>query len=149
MRSAFSISLRSPIAPVRALLSAVLLVADLLHPVDVLAVAAFPEWRCASSPSSAWRRANASRRAETRPHRPAGFPRLGPPQLCTQPTAGRDDQRLAERMGVPGGAGARLERNLAAGDAAGLGRLEQRIDADRAREIVRRVPCRTAASQFV
>ncbi len=38
--------------------------------------------------------------------------------------AGRDDQRLPERMGMPGGTGARLEGDAAAGRACGFGRLK-------------------------
>ena len=46
--------------------------------------------------------------------------------------AGGDDQRLAERMGVPGGTRAGLERDAGAATAGRIGRLEQRVDADRA-----------------
>ena len=52
--------------------------------------------------------------------------------------AGGDDQRLTERMRVPGGAGAGLERDAGAANAGRIGRAEQRIDADRAGELVRR-----------
>jgi hypothetical protein len=43
--------------------------------------------------------------------------------------AASDDQRLTERMRVPGGPGARLEGDAGAGGARRIGRLEQRIDA--------------------
>src|SRR2546421_6160185 len=46
-----------------------------------------------------------------------------------------DNQCLAEGMRVPGGTGARLERHAAAADTRRIGRLEQRVDADRAGEI--------------
>src|SRR5688572_11798703 len=48
----------------------------------------------------------------------------------------RDNQRLAERMGVPIAAGARLERDGGTRCARRLARLEQRVDADRAGEQV-------------
>src|SRR5436305_10331361 len=44
--------------------------------------------------------------------------------------AGGNDQRLAERMRVPCRARARLEGDLRTGDTRGLGRTEQRIDAN-------------------
>ena len=46
--------------------------------------------------------------------------------------AGGDDQRLAERVRVPGRARARLECDQGAGDASRIGRAEQRIDTNRA-----------------
>ena len=52
--------------------------------------------------------------------------------------AGGDDQRLAQRMGVPRGARARLEGDAGAGDPGGIGRAEQRIDPHRAGETVLR-----------
>src|SRR5262249_33775954 len=42
--------------------------------------------------------------------------------------AGDDDQRLPERMGVPGGAGARLEGHLRALYPRGVEGVEERID---------------------
>ena len=45
-----------------------------------------------------------------------------------------DDQRLAERMGVPCRARARLERDVGPGDAGRFGRVEQRVDPNRAGE---------------
>ena len=49
---------------------------------------------------------------------------------------GGDDQGLAERMGVPGRAGARLEGDIGRGRAGRRRRGVQRIDADRPGEIV-------------
>jgi hypothetical protein len=52
--------------------------------------------------------------------------------------AGRDDQGLAERMGVPSRARARFEGDERAGDAGWLGRAQERVDANRSGEILRR-----------
>ena len=52
--------------------------------------------------------------------------------------AGGDDQRLPQRMRVPGGAGAGLERDARAADPRRVGRVEQRIDTHGAGEPVRR-----------
>ncbi len=46
---------------------------------------------------------------------PGRISSIGPPSRCAQPHAGRDDQRLAERMGVPRRARARLERDARPG----------------------------------
>src|SRR5262249_42335030 len=46
------------------------------------------------------------------------------------PKPGGDDQCLAERVRVPGGSGARLERDLARADPSWIRSLEQRVDAD-------------------
>src|SRR6266702_959444 len=59
--------------------------------------------------------------------------------LALNPTAARrDNQSLAERMRMPGGAGARLECDAAAANMCWIGCLEQRVHADRAGEIFRR-----------
>ena len=50
----------------------------------------------------------------------------------------RDDQGLTERMCVPSGAGSRLERDAGASHTCWFGRLEQRINANGAGEILRR-----------
>src|ERR1700733_11888291 len=50
--------------------------------------------------------------------------------------AGGDHERLAERMSVPRGARAGLEGDRGALDDGGLGRLEERVDADGAGEPV-------------
>src|SRR5271170_6239676 len=51
--------------------------------------------------------------------------------------AGHDDQSLAERVRVPGGARAGLEGDESAGDAGWIWRTEQRVDPDRAGEPLR------------
>src|SRR6266446_5622840 len=51
-----------------------------------------------------------------------------PSPALDQTTSGRDDERLAERMGVPGSAGAGLEGDADAETARRLLRLKQRID---------------------
>ena len=53
-------------------------------------------------------------------------------------TTGCDDQGLTERMGVPCRARARLEGDARATNARRSGRLEQRVNADCAGEIIRR-----------
>lgn len=55
-----------------------------------------------------------------------------------QAAAGGHHQRLAKGMGVPGGAGAGLERDARACDPRRGGRGEQRVDPDRAGEPVGR-----------
>src|SRR5580704_10764468 len=66
---------------------------------------------------------------------PNFFP-LAAPSL--RPPAPRcDDQSLTEWMRMPCGAGARLERDVAAKNPCRFGRLEQRVHADRAGEVVR------------
>ena len=56
--------------------------------------------------------------------------------VLAQADARRDDQRLAERMRVPGGARARLERHDAAADPGRSGRLEPGIDTHGAGEVI-------------
>jgi hypothetical protein len=63
-----------------------------------------------------------------KPYDVAGTNLLDRAALALHPTEpGRDDQRLPERMGVPGRVGAGFERDLAGADAGRLGRLEQRV----------------------
>ena len=58
--------------------------------------------------------------------------------FALHPAAARcDDQRLAERVGVPRGPRARFERHARPLDERGIRRLEQRIDAHRAGEPLR------------
>jgi hypothetical protein len=52
--------------------------------------------------------------------------------------AGRDDQRLAERVGVPCGSGARFEGDACSLNQCGLGGLEERIDTNCAGEPIGR-----------
>src|SRR5215475_4421677 len=64
--------------------------------------------------------------------------------LCRLPpglnpaAAGGDDQGLAQRMGVPGAAGAGLEGDVSAAGARGVARRKQRIDAHLSGEVVGR-----------
>lgn len=51
---------------------------------------------------------------------------------------GRDDQRLAEWVRVPRGAGARLERDAGTTDAGRLRRLEEQIDAHGSGKVIGR-----------
>ena len=48
---------------------------------------------------------------------------------------GRDDEGLTERMGVPRGAGAGLEGDVATADACRVAHLKHRVHADRAGEV--------------
>ena len=114
-----------------------MLIAHLLHPVDNLAIERFLNGnvrhrgrRCGAVPVFL---------AGRKPHHVAGsdFFDRGAPALY-QPRAGGDDQSLAERMRVPGRARAGLERDAGAADARRIGRLEQRVDTDRAGEPFRR-----------
>ena len=69
---------------------------------------------------------------------PGRISSTGPPSRCAQPQPGGDDQRLAERMGVPGRARARLEGDRGPCTRSGARRVEQRVDAHRAGEPVAR-----------
>ena len=65
----------------------------------------------------------------------AGADFLDRSALALRPAAaGGDDQRLAERVRMPCGAGARLERDARAAYAGRLGSIEERVDAHRAGE---------------
>jgi len=57
-------------------------------------------------------------------------------RLLQPAAAGRHDQGLAERVGVPGRAGAGLERDVSARYLGRVFGLEQGVDADRAREVL-------------
>src|SRR5438067_975111 len=108
--------------------SRILVVADLLHPVDDLAVQRFLD----GDMGHRRRRLGAVPMllAGRRPDHVTWADLLDRSAPALHPTAARrDDQRLAERMGVPVAAGARLESDGGAGHAPRLGRLEQRIDA--------------------
>ncbi|MCY1540144.1 hypothetical protein D9M68_757650 [compost metagenome] len=56
--------------------------------------------------------------------------------LLHQPGAGRDDQRLAQRVTVPSGARTRLEVHAGTTDPSRSGRLERGIDAHLAGEVL-------------
>jgi hypothetical protein len=111
----------------------VLRVADVFHPVDDLAVERFRNrdvrHRCGR------RRAVPVLLARREPNDIARLDLLDWPALALrEAAAGRHDQRLSERMRVPGRARAGLERDAGAADTRRIGRLEQRVDADRAGE---------------
>jgi hypothetical protein len=65
--------------------------------------------------------------------RPDFFNRPAPTLRPTK--AGRDDQRLAEWMCMPGGAGTRFERDACTPNACRFGCLEQRVNANCAGKI--------------
>src|SRR4029453_15453024 len=114
----------------------ILLVGDLLHPVDVLAVELFRDGDVRH------------RRRRCRPV-PVLFPRRtedhvtgedfldGPAPAWPPPPAGRHDQRLAERVRVPCRVRSRFERDAGASDALWVRRVEEWIDPDRAGEVLR------------
>src|ERR687897_2999470 len=115
----------------------VLLVADLFHPVDDLAVQRLlngdmrhrGRGRCAMPVLLTRRKPD---------HIPwVDFLDRAAPSLHPS-AAGRDDQGLTEWMGVPCRARARFERDAGATSTCRIGRLEQRIDPYGAGEPVRR-----------
>jgi hypothetical protein len=74
-----------------------------------------------------------------------GRDHISRPNFLTRPAvapdpaeARRDNQSLPERTRVPCGAGTPLECDTAATNTCRIGRLEQRVDADRAGEVFRR-----------
>jgi hypothetical protein len=112
---------------------AVLLVADLFHPVDDLTVELFGDGDVAHRGRR--RRAMPVLFAGRKPDNVTGADFLDRAALALHPAAtGRHDKCLSERMRVPGRARAGLERDAGAADARRIGRLEQRVDADRAGE---------------
>src|SRR5712691_9597694 len=116
---------------------AVLFVADLFHPVDILAVHRLLNGDMGHRGRR--RRSVPMLQAGRKPDHIAGPNFLDRSALALNPAeARRDDQSLTERMRMPGAAGTRLECDVAATYARRIGRLEQRIDADRAGEIFRR-----------
>jgi hypothetical protein len=115
----------------------VLFVADLLQPVDRLALKRFLD----GGVRHGGRRGSAVPVFFTRrkPDYIARTDFLDRPALALDtPTAGRDDQGLTERMRVPCRARTGLETNAGTNNACRVGRLEQRIDPDRTGEIIRR-----------
>ena len=117
--------------------SAVLRVADVFQPVDDFAVERF-------------RNRNVRHRCCRRRAVPVLLARREPDDVARpylldrsaltlrEAAAGRHDQCLAQRMRLPGRARAGLERDAGAADARRIGRLEHRVDADRAGEPLRR-----------
>src|SRR6267154_2769489 len=113
--------------------AAVLLVADLFHPVVVLAIERFRDSdmrhrgrRCGAVPVllAGWK-----------PDYIAGTDFFDRSALALRPAkARRDDEGLTERMGVPHGAGAGLEGDVTAADAHRVAHPEHRVHADRAGE---------------
>ena len=110
---------------------AILLIADLFHPIDDLTVERFLDGdvchgrgrRSTVPVLLAWR---------DRDHI-AGMNLLNRTAVLLRPTAtGDDDQGLTERMGMPRGACTRLERDACARRAGGCVWLEQGVDAHRA-----------------
>src|SRR6267378_5418070 len=95
---------------------------------------AFPEWRCASWTCLAPHRANASRRALSRPRFPDVCLRLRRPFAArglhppSRPTSGPRDGCAIRR-------GSRLKRHAATCNTCWLGSLKQRIDPHRASEL--------------
>src|SRR5436309_645424 len=101
----------------------VLFIADLLHPIDDLAVEVFLD--CDMGHSDDRHRAIPmllARRAPDDIARSNHFDRTTP--ALHEPAAGRDDQGLTQRMGVPCGPGAWLKRDAGAPRARRIGRLE-------------------------
>src|SRR5262245_1002526 len=117
--------------------SLVLFVADLLHPVDDLAVELLLNGdvrhsggRCGAVPVLL------ARREPDHVARPDLLDRAAP--ALSQAAARRHDERLTERVGVPGGARARLERDAAPAHACRVGSLEQGINTYTASEVLGR-----------
>src|SRR5580704_4349695 len=126
----------------------VLVVADILQPIDVLAVERFLHGdvnhdgcRAGAVPMLLVRR---------NPDHVAGanFPRLAAPHLHPA-DPGRDAQRLAEGMSVPMGPRPRLETHQARADARRGWRLDDRVLPDGAGERVGRPPARRSGATGV
>src|SRR5690348_6663517 len=111
----------------------VLRVADVLHPVDDLAVERFLDGDVGHRRGR--RGAVPMAVAGRTPDRVAGADLLDRAVLALRPAAaGGDDEDLAQRMRVPGRTRARLEGDAGAGGASRFGRGEQWIDAHRTGE---------------
>src|SRR3954447_6889439 len=143
MNSGLSFILPSPASSRPDVSPAVLLVGDVLHPVDGLAVelllngdVTHPRAGRGSVPVllAGWK--------------PDHVPRpdlLDRPALALSPSnARRDDQRLAKGVRVPRGPCARLEGDQGHRDTGRIGGLKERIDTDRSGEPL----CRTFAGRL-
>ena len=119
------------------MLRPVLFVADMLQPVDGLAVE-----RLLDGNMRHRRRGRCpvpmlfARRKPNDVARPDFLDGTAPMLRPTEP--GRDNQCLTEGMGMPCGAGAGLERDARAANARGLSGLEERVDTNRSGEVFRR-----------
>src|SRR3954469_14320499 len=114
---------------------AVLVIAHLFHPFDVLAVEGLGD-------------GNVGHVSRYAPAMPMLYPRRSPddiarldlmlftPLLLDPTGAGRHNQELPERMCMPRGARAGLKRDVSAGRARRLFRPEQGVDADRPSEVL-------------
>src|SRR4051812_25151216 len=99
----------------------VLLVGDLLHPVDVLAVEGFLNGNVGHS--SCRRGAVPVLQPGRKPHNIAGPHLLDGAAVALHPSQSRcDDQRLPERMRMPSSPGTRLEGDMAGAGACRIGR---------------------------
>ena len=124
------------------------MVADLLQPFNVFAVQRFLHRGVRHRRGG--RRAMPMLLARRKPDDVAGAYLLDRSAFALDPAeAGRDDQGLAERMGVPGGARTRLECHAGGADPRRFGRLKQRIEPNDAGEIFGRRPRWMAGSRFV
>src|SRR5206468_7091471 len=115
----------------------VLLIADLLQPIDVLAVLKFGDRDVRHRRRR--RRSMPMLKPRRKPDDIAGLDFLDASSLGLSPAEPRrDDQGLAKRMRVPRAARARFERDMSAGYARRIARLEQRVDAHSASKVLRR-----------
>src|SRR3954453_7218413 len=122
-----------PILPL--ILLPVLLVADLLHPGDGASVELLLNGDVAHGRGR--RGAVPVLLPGRKPDHVAWPDLLDRPALALHPAAtDSDDQRLAQRVRVPGSTGARLESDQGATDPRRLWRAEQRVDTHRSGEIV-------------
>jgi len=110
-----------------------MVIADLFHPVYDLAVERFLNGDMRHG--RGWRGAMPMLLARRKRYHIAGMDLLNRAVLALHPTAtGCDNESLAERMGMPRGAGTGLKGDAGAGRACRSVCLEQRIDPHRAGE---------------
>src|SRR6476469_5106608 len=113
----------------------VLVIGDLLQPVDVFSAEGFLNSDVRHG--RRWRSAVPMLQARRKPHHIAGADFLDRSALALHPSeTGGDDQRLAERMRVPGRPGSGFEGDLAAAYPPRVWSLEERIHSDRTGEPV-------------